>query len=119
MRGEQAKGVSRVHHKCLLVGHLCQVLHRQAILRPVLEYCTVTTIGDKLVWVLSYGLVEVKLGGDALIEKGAASLLAVADKIDVTRMKKPSFMMVLVADGDFAYLRKDGVIVCPIGCLKP
>ena len=67
----------------------------------------------------SYGLVEVKLGGDALIEKGAASLLAVADKIDVTRMKKPSFMMVLVADGDFAYLRKDGVIVCPIGCLKP
>ena len=52
-------------------------------------------------------------------QSGAASLLAVADKIDVTRMKKPSFMMVLVADGDFAYLRKDGVIVCPIGCLKP
>lgn len=67
----------------------------------------------------SYGLIEVKLGGDALIEKGAASLLAVADRIDVTRMKKPSFMMVLVADGDFAYQRKDGVIVCPIGCLKP
>ena len=64
-------------------------------------------------------LVEVNLGGDALIEKGATSLLAVPDKIDVTRRKKPSFMMVLVADGDFAYRRKDGVIVCPIGCLKP
>ena len=67
-----------------------------------------------------YGLVEVKLGGDRLIEKGASSLLSVAGKIDVTRMKKPSFLMVLVADGDFAYRRKDdGVIVCPIGCLKP
>ncbi len=67
-----------------------------------------------------YGLVEVKLGGDRLIEKGASSLLSVAGKIDVTRMKKPSFLMVLVADGDFAYRRKnDGVVVCPIGCLKP
>ena len=66
-----------------------------------------------------YGLVEVKLGGDALIERGAASLLAVADKIDLTRMKAPSFLMVLVADGDFAYRRKDGVIVCPIGALRP
>ena len=64
-------------------------------------------------------LVEVKLGGDALTEKGATSLFAVADKIDVTRRKKPSFMMVLVAEGDFAYRRKDGVIVCPIGCLRP
>ena len=64
-------------------------------------------------------LVEVKLGGDALTEKGATSLFAVADKIDVTRMKKPSFMMVLVADGDFAYRRKDGGIVCPIWCLRP
>ena len=66
-----------------------------------------------------YGLVEVKLGGDTLIDKGVSSLLALADKIDLTRMKKPSFLMVLVADGDFAYRRPDGVIVCPIGCLKP
>ena len=66
-----------------------------------------------------YGLVEVKLGGDTLIEKGVKSLLAVADKIDLTRMKKPSFLMVLVADGDFAYRRKDGIIVCPIGALRP
>ena len=67
-----------------------------------------------------YGLVEVKLGGGRLIEKGVSSLLSVAGKIDLTRMKKPSFLMVLVADGDFAYRRKDdGVVVCPIGCLKP
>ena len=67
-----------------------------------------------------YGLVEVKLGGDRLVDKGASSLLSVADKIDLTRMKKPSFLMVLVADGDFAYRRKeDGIIVCPIGCLRP
>ena len=67
-----------------------------------------------------YGLVEVKLGGDRLVDKGASSLLSVADKIDLTRMKKPSFLMVLVADGDFAYRRKDdGVIVCPLAALKP
>ena len=66
-----------------------------------------------------YGMVEVKLGGDTLIDKGAASLLAVATRIDTTRMPAPSFCMVLVADGDFAYRRKDGVIVCPIGCLRP
>ena len=66
-----------------------------------------------------YGMVEVKLGGDTLIDKGAASLLAVAKRIDTTRMSAPSFCMVLVADGDFAYRRKDGVIVCPIGCLRP
>jgi len=66
-----------------------------------------------------YGLVEVKLGGDGLVDKGAASLLALSDKIDTTRMKSPSFKMVVVADGGYAYRRKDGVIVCPISALKP
>ena len=66
-----------------------------------------------------YGLVEVKLGGDVLVDKGAASLLALSDKIDTTRMKSPSFKMVVVADGGYAYRRKDGVIVCPISALKP
>ena len=59
------------------------------------------------------------MGGDTLIEKGVKSLLSVADKIDLTQMKKPSFLMVLVADGDFAYRREDGIIVCPIGALRP
>jgi len=65
------------------------------------------------------GLVEVKLGGDRLIEKGAASLNALAAKIDGMRTRTPSFRMIVVADGDFAYRRDDGVIVCPIGCLRP
>ena len=66
------------------------------------------------------GLVEVKLGGDALIEKGAKSLNRLALKLDTTRMKAPSFRMIVVADGAFAYRRaSDGVIVCPIGALRP
>lgn len=66
------------------------------------------------------GLVEVKLGGEALIEGGAVSLNALYDKLDLSKMRTPSFKMVVVADGEFAYRRKtDGVIVCPIGCLRP
>ena len=64
-------------------------------------------------------LVEVKLGGDALIEGGAASLNALYGKLDTSKTRTPAFRMVVVADGDFAYRRKDGVIVCPIGCLRP
>ena len=33
-------------------------------------------------------------------------------------MLPPSFLMVLTASGDYAYRRKDGVLVVPIGCLK-
>lgn len=33
-------------------------------------------------------------------------------------MKKPAFLMVLTGVGDFAYRRKDGIYVVPIGCLK-
>jgi hypothetical protein len=66
----------------------------------------------------SYGLIEIKLGGDRLIEAGATTLLTLAEKIDTTKMKKPSFLMVLTAEGKYAYQRKDGVYVVPIGCLK-
>ena len=65
-----------------------------------------------------YGLVEVKLGGDKLINEGAANLLTLAGKINTEKMNEPSFMMVLTGTGDFAYRRKDGVFVVPIGCLK-
>ena len=65
-----------------------------------------------------YGLVEVKLGGETLIEAGAATLKLLASKIDTQKMKDPSFLMVLTAVGDYAYRRKDGVLVVPIGCLK-
>ena len=66
----------------------------------------------------SYGLIEIKLGGDKLIEDGASTLKTLAAKIDTDRMKAPSFLMVLTATGKFAYCREDGVYVVPIGCLK-
>lgn len=66
----------------------------------------------------SYGLIEIKLGGDKLIQDGVANLTALADKIDTTKMKAPSFKMVLTAVGRFAYRRDDGIYVVPIGCLK-
>ena len=66
----------------------------------------------------SYGLIEIKLGGENLIQEGVDALTDLADKIDTTKMKKPSFLMVLTAVGQYAYKREDGVLVVPIGCLK-
>ena len=66
----------------------------------------------------NYGLAEIKLGGDKLIEEGATTLKTVANKIDTSRMKAPSFMMVLTGTSPYAYRRPDGVYVVPIGCLK-
>ena len=66
----------------------------------------------------SYGLIEIKLGGDRLVEEAATNLKLLAAKIDTSKMKAPSFMMVLVGTGKYAYKRPDGVLVIPIGCLK-
>ena len=66
----------------------------------------------------TYGLIEIKLGGAENIEKGAKTLQSLASKIDTTKMKEPSFLMVLTAVGKFAYCRPDGVYVVPITCLK-
>ena len=65
-----------------------------------------------------YGLIEVKLGGDKLIDEGAANLLKLANKIDTKKMHKPSFLMVLCGVAPFAYQREDGVFVVPITCLR-
>lgn len=65
-----------------------------------------------------YGLIEIKLGGDRLIEEGATSLKKLKDRIDTTKMPEPSFLMVMTAVGDMAYTRTDNVIVVPIGALK-
>ena len=65
-----------------------------------------------------YGLIEIKLGGDDNIEHGAKTLKKLKDTIDTDRMKEPSFMMVLVGKGKYAYRRDDGVYVVPITCLK-
>ena len=66
----------------------------------------------------AYGLIEIKLGGTRLIEEGTATLEKLASRIDTTRMKSPAFKMILTATGEFAYRRKDGIIVTPIACLK-
>lgn len=66
----------------------------------------------------SYALMEVKLGGEQNIEDGAKSMLSLAKNIDTDIMPAPSFMAVIVGVGQYAYQRKDGVYVIPIGCLK-
>ena len=65
-----------------------------------------------------YGLIEIKLGGDKLIDNGAENLMKLKNKIDCDKMNNPSFLMVLTATGKYAYQREDGVYVVPIGCLK-
>lgn len=65
-----------------------------------------------------YGLVEIKLGGDMNIEAGAKTLKTLAEKIDTDKMRAPSFLMVLTGTAKYAYRRKDGVWVVPVGCLK-
>ena len=66
----------------------------------------------------TYALIEVKLGGEKLINDGAKALKTLAETIDTTKMKNPSFMMVITAVGPYAYQRPDGVFVVPISCLK-
>jgi predicted AAA+ superfamily ATPase len=65
-----------------------------------------------------YGLVEVKLGGDKLIKEGVDALNLLTEKIDPEKMKMPSFKMILIGVGTYAYRREDGIYVVPIGCLK-
>ena len=67
-----------------------------------------------------YGLVEIKLGGQSLVDDGVEVLRALAAQIDTTRMKAPAFRLVLTATGDYAYRRpEDGIYIVPLGCLKP
>lgn len=66
----------------------------------------------------NYGLVEIKLGGENLVEEGAKTLKKLASKLDTTRMKAPSFLMIITAVGTRAYMRTDGVMVVPVGSLK-
>ena len=66
----------------------------------------------------TYALIEVKLGGEKLINDGVTALKELAADIDTTRMPKPSFMMVLTAVGQYAFQRPDGVFVVPITCIR-
>lgn len=62
-----------------------------------------------------WALIEMKLGGEKLIEEGAENMQKL--KADIKDNQGPSFMMVLTGTGA-AYRRKDGVFVVPINCLK-
>ena len=66
-----------------------------------------------------YGLIEVKIGGEALIADGLKKLNRLASEIDTKTMKEPVFRMIVVAEGEYAYEESDGTLICPIGCLKP
>lgn len=66
-----------------------------------------------------YGLIEVKIGGEALIADGLKKLNRLASEIDTKTMKEPAFRMIVVAEGEYAYEESDGTLICPIGCLKP
>ena len=66
-----------------------------------------------------YALVEMKLGGERLIQDGVASLDGYLRLVESRKALRPVFRMVVTAIGDYAYRRKDGIIVCPIGCLRP
>ena len=66
-----------------------------------------------------WGGIEIKLGGDDLINEGADSLKKLRDKIvEKSDEKAPSFLLVLTAVGG-AYKREDGVFVAPINLLRP
>lgn len=66
----------------------------------------------------SYGLIEIKLGGDKLINEACDNLKKLLSKIDTEKMQKPTFLMVVTATSKYAYKREDGIYVVPIGTLK-
>lgn len=65
-----------------------------------------------------YGLCEIKLGGERLINEGVVALNKLEKKIKTECMGSPSFKMVLTGVGSYGYRRKDGVYVVPIGSLR-
>ena len=66
-----------------------------------------------------YALVEIKLGGETLINEGAKNLLLLEKKIDTSKMNALSFKMIITAVGQYAYCREDGIYVVPLTSLRP
>ena len=63
-----------------------------------------------------WGAIEVKMGAKE-IETATENLLTLRNKINLEKMKEPSFLMVLTGT-ELGYRRKDGVYIVPIGCLR-
>ena len=106
----------------LLFETLCLRVYADAIDGNVYHYRDNTGLECDAVVHLEdgrWGAIEIKLGGDELIEHGAQSLKNLRDKItSISEERAPSFLMVLTAVGS-AYRREDGVYVAPINLLKP
>jgi len=65
-----------------------------------------------------WAAIEVKLGGEKLVQEGITNLKKFRNRVDTQKENKPSFLMVLTAKGP-AYKSEDGVYVVPINLLKP
>ena len=65
-----------------------------------------------------YALLEVKLGGERLIDEGVRTLKDVLRRIDTDKMGKPAFMAIITGTERYAYRRDDGIIILPLGALK-
>ena len=63
-----------------------------------------------------WAAIEVKLGAKQ-IEEAAGNLLALKARIDEQKMGEASFLMIITG-GQYAYRRKDGVLVVPLACLR-
>ena len=67
----------------------------------------------------TWAALEVKLGGETLIEEGAGNLLKFNDRVDTRKSGAPTTLAVITGGGNYAYKRDDGVWVIPIGTLGP
>lgn len=65
-----------------------------------------------------YALLEVKLGGERLIEEGVETLKDVLRRIDTDKMGEPAFMAVVTGTERYAYRRDDGILILPLGALR-
>jgi len=66
-----------------------------------------------------WAAIEIKLGGEKLIQEGADSLNRLKEKLlNKSDETTPAFMMILTACGPL-YKRPDGIYVVPINCLRP
>lgn len=64
-----------------------------------------------------WGAFEVKLGTSEF-EKAATNLMALREKVDLSKVGEPLFLAILTGS-QFGYTRPDGILVVPVGCLGP
>lgn len=66
----------------------------------------------------NWGAVEIKIGTPDKIEQACQNLLKFKNRIDTSKTREPSFLMVLTATS-LSYRRVDGIYVVSISSLKP